>query len=286
MPKATQLQLGPVQVTTGEDAIKRMAILLWGPANCGKTTFAATAPGDKLWLSFGDNEHVPISSRKDVHIANLSPLSLDELFRHAKSENPFNLDSFLSENENIETVVVDSVTALTYRALEKAVEDKVGAGKGFSPTIEAPGISAYGGRNAIVLKVLTGILRVTDKYGVHCIMTAHEDDPTMKMEGNKEVIDYISVQLGGKIVNNVTWRLSEIWFMDQSTVGARDRRLAVRPTRMRRPMKTRMFDTKKGVDFVINYDADKPDKGQMTIASWYEAWKKTGQKVPVPVNKE
>lgn len=277
--------LGPVTVTTGPEAISRFALLLWGPSGCGKTTFAATAPGNKLWLSFGDNEHQPIVHRKDVQVADLSTLSLDDLFKHGQNDNPFGLDQVLAKQESIATVVVDSVTALTFRALQRSVSRGIGAGKGFTPTMEAPGISAYGGRNAIVLEVLTGILRVTAKHGVHCIITAHEDDPTTRPDPrtNQEIIEYIGVMLGGKIVNNVTWRLSDIWYMSQSELGAKNRRIAIRPTRLRRPMKTRMFTNKDAPEFDLAYDADKADKakGQMTLTAWWDEFIKTGNRLSI-----
>lgn len=264
--------LAGIPVSQGTDTGARMAILLWGPATAGKTTFAATAPGDKLWISFGDNEHVSVMHRDDVFVANVSDQSLEDLFKQAQSDNPFGLDTYLAQNTRVATVVCDSATALAYRALQKAVKDGVGSGRGFAPTMEAPGIAAYGGRNAILLTVLTGLLRVTAKHNVHFIITAHEDDPTWRNEAGKEVIDYISVQLGGKLVNNMTWRLSEIWYLSQEMTHARGRRLAVRPTRMRRPMKTRMFTGMGEPEFALTYNADKPDKGQMTIAKWYTEW--------------
>lgn len=282
---SSSLKLGPVTITSGSAIPNRMAILLWGPATCGKTTFSATAPGGKLWLSFGDQEHIPVMHRKDVQVANLSELPYEELFKHAQSDNPFGLDQVLAEQTNIETVVADSITSVAFRALQKAVSDGIGGSHTFRPTMEAPGISAYGARNAIVLEVVTGLLRVTAKHGVNIILTAHEDDPVTKKEKNQDVIDYITVMLGGKLVNNMTWRLSEVWYMSQAVHGERERRLAIRPTRYRRPMKTRMFSDKGDPEFVLQYDADKPDKGQMTIAGWAESWSKNSfVKLAVPGN--
>src|SRR5262245_23169083 len=115
------LMLGSVPVTQGDQTPSRMALLLWGPSGAGKTTYAATAPGDKLWLSFGDQEHISVQHRKDVHVVKLYDMSLEDLFKHGQSDNPFGLDKFLAENEQFETVVVDSITAIAYRALQKAV---------------------------------------------------------------------------------------------------------------------------------------------------------------------
>lgn len=276
--------LGPVQVTSGKEISSRLAILLWGPATCGKTTFAATAPGKKLWLSFGDNEHASVSNRDDVIVSDMSKLEHEELFKHAQSQNPFGLDGWLAAHTDVETLVVDSVTAIEYKALQSAVSKGIGGGRGFVPTMEAPGLSAYGARNAILIETLTGLLRVTAKHSVNIVITAHENDPVMvKDQGKAEIIDYYTVMLGGKIVNNTTWRLSEIWYMSQETTGTRERKIAIRPTRKRRPMKTRMFSMKGEPEFVLDYDADLPDKGQHTIADWYYDWLDAGKvRIPVP----
>ena len=290
MTETQAIRLGPVTAHRGDQSPARAAILLWGPAGSGKTTFAATAPGVKLYCSFGDNEATPVSGRKDVIIADLSHMSYDELFKHAQSDNPFGLDSILSVNEHIKTVVVDSATAIAYRALQKAVGDGLGRGKLFHPTMEAPGIAAYGGRNAIVLATLTGFLRITAKHNVNIIITAHEDDPVMKTEvqGGRamEVIDYIGVQLGGKLVNNMTWRLSEIWNLREVN---NKRILTIRNYGVRRPMKTRMFSTKEVPQIDLVYDPDELDsaKGQMTIAAWHEGWLGNGRRsLSIPKSKK
>jgi len=267
------LMLGSVPITQGDATLSRMALLLWGPSGAGKTTYAATAPGKKLWLSFGDQEHISVQHRSDVLIAKLYDMTIEDMFKHGQNDNPFGLDQLLSDNEEIATVVCDSITAIAYRALQKSVlVSKTGSGRGFTPTMEAPGIAAYGGRNAIVLEVLTGLLRVTAKHNVNFIATAHEDDPTTVQVNGQDMIDYIGVMLGGKIVNNVAWRLSEIWYMSQEETGDRLRRLAIRPTRKRKPMKTRMFLNSQEPEFKIDYDAEKPDKGQMTITSFIGKW--------------
>jgi hypothetical protein len=267
---------GPFEITSDDRTSRRMTILLWGPAGDGKTTWAATAPGKKLWLSFGDNEHQSVLGRKDIDVMHLYKYSVDDVIKHGRSESPFGLDKILAEDTDIETVVCDSVTALTDMALRKAVDERLGAGKGFTPTMEHPGMSAYGGRNAITLDVLTKLLRVTAKHDVHLIITAHEADPEKDQDG---IVQYITIMLGGKLVNNVTFRLSEIWYLSQDNRG---RQLAVRPSRKHRPMKSRMFTGMGEPEFILAYDSNKPDKGQMTITSLYEAWLKEGKKLQIP----
>lgn len=285
MTKKTTLMLGPYPVQSGPEIPARMALLLWGPAGAGKTTWAATAPGDKLWLSLGDNEHVSISNRKDVYVVQLADIGYDDLFKHGGSDNPFGLDKLLSENHNFETVVVDSATAIQYKGLQKAVADKVGAGRGFTPSMQTPGISAYGGRNANVLEVISGVLRVTAKHNCNVIITAHEDDPVMRQEGNNEVIDYIAINLGGKLINNVSWRLSEIWNIRALTSG--ERIVTVRTHGQRKPMKSRMFNQSQSASFDLRYNPEMPDKGQHTIASFQDAWLDGGKKkIDIPKEKK
>lgn len=274
-----RVSTGPFEVTSHDTVSRRMTILMWGPAGDGKTTWAATAPGKKLWLSFGDNEHQSVVERKDVKVMPLYKYSIDEVLKHGRSSNPFGLDNVLHDDKDIETVVCDSVTALTDMALRKAVDMRLGMGKGFVPSMEHPGMSAYGGRNAITLEVLTNLLRVTAKHDVHLIMTAHEADPEKDAEG---IVQYITIMLGGKLVNNVTWRLSEIWYLSQD---GRGRQLAVRPTRKHRPMKSRMFTGIGEPEFILNYDSSKPDKGQMTITSLYEKWVSGTTKLPIPTSR-
>ncbi len=270
---------GPFEISSRDAVSRRMTILIWGPAGDGKTTLAATAPGKKLWLSLGDNEHQSVMHRKDVAVMHLYRHGYDEVLKHGRSENPFGLDHILANDQDIETVVLDSTTALTDLALRKAVAQGLGASSGFRPTMEHPGMSAYGGRNAITLEVITNILRVTAKHDVHFIMTAHEADPEKDKEG---IVQYITIMLGGKLVNNVTWRLSEIWYLSQDMRG---RQLAVRPTRKHRPMKSRMFTGVGEPEFVLSYDSNKDDKGQMTISSFYERWIKEGGKLPIPTTR-
>lgn len=284
-------KVGPVEAIQGDRSPSRAAVLLWGPAGAGKTTFAGTAPGLKLWFAFGDNEAAPVSRRKDVQIADVSGLDYNELFNHCQNDNPFGLDKILAENEAITSVVVDSATAIAYKALQKSVlGEKNGAGSRFVPSMSAPGIAAYGGRNAIVLETLSGFLRVTAKHNVNIIVTAHEDDPTMKKEtvnGKvEELIDYIGIQLGGKLVNNMTWRWSEIWHLRDVDMV---KKLTVRNYGQRRPMKTRMFSTRDKFPVIdLSYDPDKADdaKGQMTIAGWHEEWLDGGRvSLPIPGKK-
>ena len=63
-------------IRRGAESALRLTMLLWGSAGAGKTTYAATAPGDKLWFSFGDSEHASVAGRSDVFVMDLSGIHL------------------------------------------------------------------------------------------------------------------------------------------------------------------------------------------------------------------
>jgi len=279
---------GLFPVKSGADKNVRMVMLLWGQAGTGKTTFAATAPGNKLWLSFGDNEHVPVAHRSDVYRIELFGLSHDDVFKHGGGSNPFGIKQVIIDN-NIKTIVCDSLTAIQDLALSKAVADKIGGSPKFEPTMAQPGRSAFGGRNQYLLEVMRSISAIGAVMGCHVIFTSHENDPQTKSEGGVETIDLISMSLGGQLVNKVSHRISEIWNFRQEQGGQRNRIITTRISAKRRPMKTRMFDQHGSASFVLNYNPDKPDNapGQMTIAGFHDQWIRSGLKrIPVPDNRK
>lgn len=273
-------------IKRGIDAGVRLSMLLWGQAGAGKTTWAATAPGDKLWLSFGEGEHVSVSARPDVFVMDLSSYPSDEIFKHGIGKSPFGLDRQLLERKSIKTVVVDNLTAIQYLALDKAVADGVGAGRGFTPSMQTPGRSAYGGRNANLIGLMKSLLLVTGKHRVHIIFTAHETDPVTRIDNQGvESILHITMGLGGQLINNVSASLSEIWNLRQEPGGKRNRIATIRVSGNRKPMKTRIFSQKGESSFVVNYDPEKPNNasGQVTINGLWEQWLRNGmQRIAVP----
>jgi AAA domain len=263
----------------------RLSLVLWGLYGAGKTTWAATAPGKKLWLSFGDTEVASILKRigKDVEVINMYLKSKDEIFQYGIGANPYGLAEKL-QDEKVGTLVCDSLSVLAQLGIEKAVDDNVGASRktNFVPTIAVPGIAAWGARNQNMLMVMKSLMQLTARLGIHIIFTAHEEDPVLRPDGTVEVI---RVQLGGKLLNLVSSSLSEVWCMHEEMIGKRRRIISVRPWGNRRPMKTRMFQP-GGWQFALEYDPTKPDNapGQMTIAGFYEQWMKKGESIPIPNN--
>lgn len=271
----------------GAESNVRFAMLLWGPSGAGKSTWAATAPGDKLWLSFDEGEHISVVGRKekDIFYKDFVGITADEIFKHGYGASPFGLDKELSESRNIKTVVVDNLTAIQYFALQKAVADGIGGSRNFTPSMQAPGIPAYGGRNQNLIGLVRSLIAVTGKHKVNIIFTAHEADPIMRNDRGVETILHITMGLGGQLINSMTGSLSEVWNLRQDAGGKRSRICTVRYSGNRKPMKTRIFDQKGESSFIVNYDPDLPmnHSTQITIAGLWEKWLKGGmQRISVP----
>ena len=270
-------------ITKGVSVTPRLALLLWGHAGVGKTTWAATAPGQKLWISFGDQEHAPVAARSDVEVMDLSMYGPDEIYKQVTETNPFGLDAYLARHEEIESVVVDSLTVVEQLGLDQAIYKKVGKSPRFMPSVMEPGLGAYGARNQNLLLIIRSFLKVTAKHQVHIVMTAHERDPIV-VNGQTEYIPMLGMRLIGK----VTSMLSEIWSLRQEPSKARNRIITTRISGGRHPMKTRMFNQKGESSFIAAYDPDKPDeaKGQITLAGLMEQWRMNKfNRIPVPTNR-
>jgi hypothetical protein len=85
------------------------------------------------------------------------------------------------------------------------------------------------------------------------------------------------MSLSAGVANQVGLRFNEVWHL--SDTGT-ERRIAIRPCRLRKPMKTRLFVNDKP-EFVWHYNPETlVGEG---IADWYHAWQEgKGKKLPLP----
>lgn len=259
-------------------AYQRMSMMLWGNSGCGKTTLAATMPGHKLWLLFDPDGDAAVSDRDDVSVFDFSdkPASMVERF---KQENCAGIEKVLTDNPDITTVVVDSVTSFGELALEHGVVHALQHRPKEKPSIEDPGFAGYGRKNTWTRYMVMNLARLTARLDRHIIFIAHEDMPQKDKEGN---VVAISIMLGSSLNEQVPIKLSEIWWMQDT---GKERRLAIRPVRSRRPMKSRMFVTDDKPEFVCDYDAMTGEGDN--LGTYYELWQKNGySKLPLPGTKE
>jgi hypothetical protein len=245
----------------------RISMLLWGSSGSGKTTLACTAPGSKLLISFDPDGSSSVANRDDVDVLDLSS-SNGGIAEKFKSPDPLGLKKVI---EDYDTIIVDSLTSVQAICLERGISGVKGA------TVERPSPGAYGTRNSLTLILIKNMLRITGAAGKHIIFIAHEGAPVTNADG---LVMHISMMLGGQLPEQASLNFSEVWAL---TDTGKERRIAVRPIRSRKPMKTRMFATPRVTDaeFQSPFDADALEGDG--IAEWYAAWVKAGYtKIPVP----
>lgn len=259
-----------IEPVPSNDLNTRFVGILWGEVKCGKTTFAMTLPGRKLLINFDPDGYMSVADRDDFDIIDLSNEAPRDSIKKAQA-----VSAFLKENpDKYQSIIVDSVTTLMFKGLQNAVEDGVGKSSKFVPTMDAPGLSAYGGRNNRINDVIDRILRVTSKNNQHVFFLAHLDDPEYDKDG-KFIIKQ-TIMLSSKVRSLLGIKVSEIYFME-NVKGKRT--LYLQPYGVREPMGSRIFDTKLVPKFELKYDPYKPDEEQPdTLAAIFKAWDTNGRK--------
>ena len=263
----TPIMVGGIPLTSPTAENMQLFILLWGDSGSGKTTLAATAPGKKLFLLLDPGGDLSLSDRGDVGILNLCTQPPATMMSQFGTADPFSIGKLLVARPDYETVVVDSMTSLAYMALQNSVAIN-------RSTMERPGMHGYTYRNASVLRATIALMKICAENKRHLILITHEGNADRNDEG---AILSVTMALSEGTANQVGLRFNEVWWM--SDTGT-ERKIAVRPCRMRKPMKTRIFNADKA-EFVWHYNPD-TQIGE-GIADWYHAWQVgKGKKLPLP----
>mgnify|MGYP000211062726 CR=1 FL=1 len=269
-----EMTLGNRPLTTPSTRPKRISMMLWGPSGCGKTTLASTAPGKKLWISFDPDGTDSLINRSDIIVLDLAN-EKDAIVEKFKVENPMSLAGFLDENTDIETIVFDSITTFGDKALRHGVVKATTTSKGKYSTLEDPGYSGYGNKNTWTRTAIKHLLRVTGEANRHLIIIAHEDKPVLNADGHAIST---TIMIGSSLAQQVPIDFSEVWHMEDT---GKIRRIAIRPCRLFKPMKTRMFATSGKPEFEWKYDPEEFDGD--TISNWYSSWiENKGKKIELP----
>jgi len=249
----------PLRAPSAQDA--RLAMLLWGDAGCGKTTLAATAPGHKLLILMDPDGDLSIATRSDVTTLDLSSAPPMQVIDKFRAPDPYGIEAFLRSHPQVETVIWDSVTAYAYIALQEAVM------KNKSSSMEQPGMHGYTWRNASVLRAAVALMTITGRLNRNIIFVTHEQAPDRDDKGN---IVSVTMALSEGTANQVGLRLNEVWWMNDN---GRTHTIAVRPCRLHKPMKTRMWNAIQP-EFTWRYDPVTL-RGD-GVAEWFAAWRAGG----------
>jgi hypothetical protein len=268
----TKITIGSYELKKPSAASERISGLIWGRAGAGKTTLAATAPGDLLWVNFdtdGTKALGNFDNIQELDLAHELPAIVERV--SASDDNPFAIGNMLDEHPEFKTVVVDSVTSYADLALNEAVKHEKNA------TIYRPSLAGYGRRNTYTLRMIKAFLRMTHKRDINIIFICHEGTPD-KNEVTGELI--ISVLLGGQLPELVPLQLSEVWLLVDN---GSNREVHIRGNAMRKPMKTRMFSTSGAAKFNWTFNADVMTPDSMRIEQWIKDWSAADyRKIPLP----
>jgi hypothetical protein len=246
-------------IRKASEGIPRLTMILWGEAGTGKTALAATAPGKKLLVLFDPEGDASIKHIPDVDVYDLSASTKAAMPAMHKSD-PFAIGSLIAEHK-YDTIIIDSITKVSQLALGYAVATLP---SNFKASDDNPTQSGYGKRNRLVENFMIDVLRMTSSTRTNVIFITHEGAADRNDDG---VILSVNMLLGGQLPNLLSKEISEVWHIgDQNG----KRRIAVRPERMRTPMKSRMFDLEKGTGFEWKYSP--ANNSGHTITSFWQKW--------------
>lgn len=256
----------------------RTSGILWGTAKCGKSTFLMSLPGKKLFIMLDPDGDQSLPDREDIKIIRLYEQPDDVIIRYLTK----NMPTYLRKNEEqFDSVVFDSCSTLSRIALNEAINNEVGASsKGnnaFKPSLEAPGVAAYGARTNYIIDIINKNLRATGVVGMHCWFTSHEDEPKTDDKGS---FLYITMTLSGKAINGIGLNVSEIWHM---IFHDKKWELAIAPCHGKKPMGSRIFDVTGEPKFRLRFNPDLGPDQPHSIATWFQQWEEGGRKkLPLP----
>jgi len=240
-------------------------MIIWGDSGAGKTTLAATAPGRKLFLLLDPDGDMSIRNMPDWQRINLSKENSVDIVKEGMKPDPYTLSKMLGD---FDTLIVDSLTKFSEHALQYAVRVAP------KSSIEAPGLNGYGLRNICVSALISNVLRITGALNKHVIFITHEKDADRNNDG---AIVSVSMLLGGQLPNITSKDISEVWNLRDH---AGKRYIAIRPERLRSPMKSRVFDMTGATSFEWKYNSNL--RQGHTIAGWWGDFINGHHKLPLP----
>lgn len=264
----------PIEATASSDRKSRTAGVIWGLPKCGKTTFMTSLPGKKLFVMLDPDGDQSIPDRDDVDIMRLYEQPDDVIMRWLEGKMP----SFIQKNAGkYDSYVYDSLSTLYRVMLNEAIKNEVGGSNKFTPSLDTPGLTAYGSRTNHMLNIANKNLRATAAVGAHCWFTSHEDEPKTNDKGE---FLYITMNMSGKAINGLGLEVSEIWHM-----RLHDDKwwIMIKPARGKQPMGSRVFDMTAGPEFRLKFIPDLGPDQPHSIATWYQEWLDGGKrKLPLP----
>jgi hypothetical protein len=268
--------MGGVEIKKAGEVERQVHMILWGPSGAGKTELASTFPGNKLWLQFDPNGTASLGIRDDIYVVDfVEQIAKNPAFvERFKEADPLGISKLIKQL-NISTVVFDTMTSFGEASLQHGVEHAAMTKQHRGASIEDPGYGGYGRKKTWTKLAFVNTLRACAALKVNTCFIMHEDSPEKNDQGQ---VLYITMMLGSDLPDMLSCQISEVWNL---TDTGTERRIAVRPVRQRKPMKSRMFKVDGPGEFVWKYDP--LTRTGMTVAGFLEQWKQNQwNKIPIP----
>lgn len=254
----------------------RLTGILWGPPKSGKTTLLMSMPGNKLIVNVDPDGPNSVYGRDDYSLLDISDMD-DKACCEFTTKGELSTEIMNSDFGEGDSLIFDSLSSYGQRALVTAINNKVGQSPGFTPSIEAPGLAAYGARTQYIVSTVRNVLKATARKKMHCFFTSHEDTPTTDKAGN---FLYQTMYMSDNAINQTSLSISEVWYIFQDN---KVRRIMVAPGRGKKPMGSRMFTTIDDPEFIVKYDPLKPNTQPHSMETWWKEWLKVRPaKLPLP----
>lgn len=215
-----------------------------------------------------------LPDRDDISIMRLYEHDDGTIMRWLEDKMP----SYIRKNEEgYNSFIFDSMSTLYRVALNEAIRNEVGGSPKWKPSLDTPGLAAYGSRTNHIVNIINRNLRATAAVGAHCWFTSHEDEPKTNDKGE---FLYITMNMSGKAINGLGLEVSEIWHM---RMHDKKQYIMVQAARGKQPMGTRIFEAMKEPEFQLRFDPNLGPDQDHSIATWYDQWLSNGKrKLPLP----
>lgn len=214
---------------------------------------------------FDPDGHTSVAGRDDVDVIKMYEEGPVETAKKFKTDDPLQIEHLLKD-DRYQTIITDSLTNATAASLDAGVVSSLVKGS----SVERPAPGSYQIRNNYIHHLIKNQLRLTGKYGKHCIFIAHDSSATKDKEGT---VLYTTMLLGGTLPESVPIDFSEVWRLWSNSKG---KMISIRASRGYKPMKTRMFATNGEPEFPWKYNADTFEGDG--IETWWNAWLENGKR--------
>lgn len=265
------MNIDGLPITSPDVDTSRFVGIIWGLPGQGKTPLVATSEPPILFIMFDHDGWKSIQHMDDrFRLLNLTgnDETIVDKFESLNTVFFKDLEKYIKA-EGIRTICLDSVTSFLDKCLVRGIQ-RAGPLGNERPSLVAPGMRGYGARSMLIRQCVMNLHTLASRNNCHFIITAHEKNEYGKDAKGDEVLEEITLLLGGEAFVQVPKHFSEIWRLEEKQG---QKQVQLRPHGKVRIVRTRMFDTRNLNPPKFVWDFDTYDWKGEGIQQWMERWK-------------